>query len=615
MNVLNTVNSSADIKKLSDEELEALASELRLFLLDSVSKTGGHLASNLGDVELTLALHRVYDTSKDRLVFDVGHQSYVHKIITGRRDRFGTLRQYGGISGFPKPYESNDDAFIAGHASNSVSVALGMAQARTLLKENYDVVAVMGDGALSGGLAYEGLSAAAASREPMVIVLNDNNMSIDPNVGGTSSLLQSMRIRPGYIRFKRLYRDVFSGLPALYSFNHEVKEWMKDKLLPVNMFSAMGLNYIGPVDGHNLKELDSALSLARDTREPVLLHVLTTKGKGCEYAESHPEIYHGVGPFDVQTGSIAPSCETFSDRFGTKLCMLAETHPELVAITAAMAGGTGLETFSRRYPNRFFDAGIAEGHATAMAGGMAKQGLLPVFAVYSSFLQRGFDMMIHDVSLLGLHVVFCVDRAGLVGSDGETHHGIFDVSYLRTVPGMRILCPASFQELDAMLETAVNDCSGPVAVRYPRGGEGEYRELHTARETVLKKGRDLTMVVYGTMTEEVLRAESLLAQDGISAEVVKLAEIDGDAFPVVLESLSRTHRLLTAEEVCDAGSLGPALAAAATEDGISLRSVFCNLGEGLVCHGSREHLLHDYGIDAEAIAAAACRLCGDVTDD
>ena len=569
MNVLNTVNSSADIKKLSDEELEALASELRLFLLDSVSKTGGHLASNLGDVELTLALHRVYDTSKDRLVFDVGHQSYVHKIITGRRDRFGTLRQYGGISGFPKPYESNDDAFIAGHASNSVSVALGMAQARTLLKENYDVVAVMGDGALSGGLAYEGLSAAAASKEPMVIVLNDNNMSIDPNVGGTSSLLQSMRIRPGYIRFKRLYRDVFSGLPALYSFNHEVKEWMKDKLLPVNMFSAMGLNYIGPVDGHNLKELESALSLARDTREPVLLHVLTTKGKGCEYAESHPEIYHGVGPFDVQTGSIAPSCETFSDRFGTKLCMLAETHPELVAITAAMAGGTGLETFSRCYPNRFFDAGIAEGHATAMAGGMAKQGLLPVFAVYSSFLQRGFDMMIHDVSLLGLHVVFCVDRAGLVGSDGETHHGIFDVSYLRTVPGMRILCPASFQELDAMLETAVNDCSGPVAVRYPRGGEGEYRELHTARETVLKKGRDLTMVVYGTMTEEV----------------------------------------------CDAGSLGPALAAAATENGISLRSVFCNLGEGIICHGSREHLLHDYGIDAEAIAAAACRLCGDATDD
>lgn len=615
MSVLNHVNSSEDIKNLSEEELQILASELRLFMLDKVSKTGGHLASNLGDVELTLALHRVYDTSKDRLIFDVGHQSYVHKIITGRRDRFDTLRQYGGISGFPKPYESIHDAFIAGHASNAASVALGMAQARTILHENYDIVAIMGDGALTGGLAYEGLSAAAASKEPMVIILNDNNMSIDPNVGGTASLLQGMRIRPGYIRFKRWYRDVFSGFPTLYAFNHEVKEWMKDKLLPVNMFSAMGLNYIGPVDGHNLKELESVFSLAKEIKEPVLVHVLTKKGKGCEYAEKHPEIYHGVGPFNVHTGELTPSKETFSDRFGCKLCSLAKDHPEIVAITAAMAGGTGLDHFSRMFPKRFFDVGIAEGHAVSMAGGMSKQGLLPVFAVYSSFLQRGFDMMIHDVALLGLHVIFCVDRSGLVGSDGETHHGIFDVSYLRTVPNMKIFCPASFIELDAMMDLAVNDCDGPVVIRYPRGSEGEYHDLHAEHESCLREGEDLTIVAYGTMINEALAAADRLTEDGISADVIKLAEIGGNHYPVVMESLRRTKHLLTAEEVCAAGSIGPVLASIASQQGISLRAKYLNLSEGIIPHGAREQLMKDYCIDANAIIDNARLLCGEKKSD
>ena len=611
MEILNRVNCSADIKSLSEEELRRLAVELRVFLLDRISKTGGHLASNLGDVELTLALHRVYDTAKDRLIFDVGHQSYVHKIITGRRDRFHTLRQYGGISGFPKPYESPDDAFIAGHASNAASVATGMARARTLLGEDYDVVAVLGDGALTGGLAYEGLSAAAASREPMVLVLNDNNMSIAPNVGGTASLLQSMRIRPGYIRFKRLYRDVFSSMPKLYSFNHEVKERMKEKLLPVNMFSAMGFNYIGPVDGHNLKELESALRLARETREPVLVHVLTVKGKGCAFAEAHPDIYHGVGPFDVNTGALAPCGPTFSDCFGAKLCALAEELPELVAVTAAMAGGTGLEDFSARYPDRFFDDGIVEGHSTAMAAGMAKQGLKPVFAVYSSFLQRGFDMLIHDVSLLGLHVVFCVDRAGLVGSDGETHHGIFDVAYLRAVPGMKILCPACFAELEAMLEYAVKEWEGPVALRYPRGGECGSVSPHLERECILREGSDLTLAAYGTMTQEALKAAELLARQGVEAEVIKLSALDGDCFPVVMASLRKTHRLLAAEEVCAAGCIGEVLASCAAGEGIALSSVLLNLGEGVVCHGSREQLMRDYAIDAPSIASHALALCGE----
>ena len=610
MELLNTINSSADVKDLSDEELLRLAQELRVFLVSHVSKTGGHLASNLGAVELMLAIHRVYDTSKDRLVFDVGHQSYIHKIITGRRDRFDTLRQYGGISGFPKPYECIDDAFIAGHASNAASVATGMARARTLLHDEYNVVAVMGDGALTGGLAYEGLSAAAASREPMVIILNDNNMSIDPNVGGTASLLQNMRIRPGYIRFKRWYRDVFSGLPALYDFNHQIKERMKEKLLPVNMFSAMGLNYIGPVDGHNLKELESVLCLARDIREPVLVHVLTQKGKGCEYAEKHPEIYHGVGPFNAFTGEIPVCPESFSDHLGKTLCDLAESHPKLVAITAAMAGGTGLDRFAHRFPSRFFDTGIAEGHAASMAAGMAKQGLLPVFAVYSTFLQRAYDMLIHDVSLLGLHVVFCVDRAGLVGSDGETHHGVFDVAFLRSVPGIRIFSPANFRELDSMLEKAVNQCEGPVAIRYPRGGEGAYLEAHPEREAVLSTGGDITIVAYGTMINEALSASRRLNSVGVNAEVIKLGELDGDRFPLVLKSLMKTGRLLTAEEVCAAGSVGPVLAASASREGISIRSVFLNLGSGLVAHGSRERLMHDHGIDEVAIYKAALHLCG-----
>lgn len=603
MNILHSINSSLDIKRLSEEELSALAQELRGFLVESVSKTGGHLASNLGVVELTLALHRVYNTEKDRIVFDVGHQSYAHKIITGRRDRFDTLRQYGGLSGFPKPYEREDDAFIAGHASNSVSVAVGMAKARTLLHKDYDVVAVIGDGALTGGLAYEGLAAAAASKEPLVIVLNDNNMSIDPNVGGTARLLQSMRIRPGYIRFKRWYRDVFMGMPAIYSFNHDLKEKMKDKLLPVNMFSAMGLNYLGPVDGHNLRELETVLRLARESKEPVLVHVLTQKGHGVEYAEKHPEIYHGVGPFNAETGELAPAGRCFSDCFGETICQLAEEKPELVAITAAMTYGTGLDSFAARYPERFTDVGIAEGNATSMAAGMAKQGLTPVFAVYSSFLQRGFDMLIHDVALQQLHVVFAVDRAGLVGSDGETHHGIFDVSYLRTVPGMKIFCPASFAELKVMLKTAVCETEGPAAIRYPRGGECGYGALHPEKEAVLQQGSDLTLVTYGTMICEVQRAAGILKEHGISAEVIKLGEISGEDFPLVLASLEKTGLLLTAEEVCEAGCLGTVLSALAAEKGIALRSSMLNLGGGIIPHGGRAQLLMDYSLDAASIAA------------
>ena len=609
MSILERINSSNDIKKLPEEELEPLCQELRDYMISSISRTGGHLASNLGAVELTVALHRVYDTSRDRVVFDVGHQSYVHKIITGRRDSFCTLRQHGGLSGFPKPYESEDDAFIAGHASNSVSVALGMARARTLSHADYDVAAIIGDGALSGGLAYEGLANAAASGEPLVVILNDNNMSINENVGGTAHLLESLRVRPGYISFKRWYRDVFTKLPGLYKFNHAIKEWLKKRLLPGNVFSGMGMYYLGPVDGHDICKLETVIRWARELRKPVLVHVVTKKGKGYKYAEEHPEKFHGVGRFDIETGELHDSGDCFSAKMGESLSRLADNDGRIIGITAAMSSGTGMDVFSAAHPDRFFDVGIAEGHAVSMAGGMAKQGMVPVFAVYSSFLQRGYDMLIHDVALQNLHVVFCVDRAGLVGSDGETHHGVFDVSYLSSVPDMTVLCPASYAELETMLRAAIYDINGSVAIRYPRGGEGKYTACNTAPETLLREGRDVTLVCYGIMTNEVLDAAERLAAEGISAEVIKLSMIKPPDFDLVMRSLRKTGKLLISEDVCEAGCVGSRILEEAAINEIHVRAAkLLNLGEGIVPHGTVAELLHDFGLDADGIVSAAMEM-------
>lgn len=609
MSILERINSSNDIKKLPEEELEPLCQELRDYMISSISRTGGHLASNLGAVELTVALHRVYDTSRDRVVFDVGHQSYVHKIITGRRDSFCTLRQHGGLSGFPKPYESEDDAFIAGHASNSVSVALGMARARTLSHADYDVAAIIGDGALSGGLAYEGLANAAASGEPLVVILNDNNMSINENVGGTAHLLESLRVRPGYISFKRWYRDVFTKLPGLYKFNHAIKEWLKKRLLPGNVFSGMGMYYLGPVDGHDIGKLETVIRWARELRKPVLVHVVTKKGKGYKYAEEHPEKFHGVGRFDIETGELHDSGDCFSAKMGESLSRLADGDGRIIGITAAMSSGTGMDVFSAAHPDRFFDVGIAEGHAVSMAGGMAKQGMVPVFAVYSSFLQRGYDMLIHDVALQNLHVVFCVDRAGLVGSDGETHHGVFDVSYLSSVPDMTVLCPASYAELETMLRAAIYDINGSVAIRYPRGGEGKYTACNTAPETLLREGRDVTLVCYGIMTNEVLDAAERLAAEGISAEVIKLSMIKPPDFDLVMRSLRKTGKLLISEDVCEAGCVGSRILEEAAINETHVRAAkLLNLGEGIVPHGTVAELLHDFGLDADGIVSAAMEM-------
>lgn len=605
MSILESIRSSADVKRLRPDQLEPLCGELRELIIQTVSQTGGHLSSNLGTIELTVALHRVYDSAVDRIVFDVGHQSYAHKILTGRCGRFETLRQFGGLSGFPKPYEAPDDAFIAGHASNSVSVALGMARARSLKKEKYQVVAVIGDGAMTGGLAYEGLTNAAASGEPMVVILNDNNMSISENVGGTSSMLQTLRSRPGYITFKRWYRDVFSHLPALYRFNHKVKEWVKARVLNENMFSEMGFNYLGPVDGHDLKRLETAIRYARDVGAPVLLHVLTKKGKGCDYTEQDPERYHGVASFDPKTGAMPEASACFSSVFGDTLCRLAEKNQNIVAITAAMTSGTGLDGFAAKYPDRFFDVGIAEGHAVAMAAGMAKQGLCPVFAVYSSFLQRGFDMLIHDVGLQKLHAVFALDRAGLVGNDGETHHGVFDLAYLRAVPGMQIWCPTSFEELRDMLRHVIEDESCPCAIRYPRGGEGNYRSSSLDEESLLLEGDSLTMVCYGSMVNPMFEAAYRMKERGISVDLIKLNRVWPNRMQRCLASLKKTGRLLIAEDVCASGCVGETLLAEAENAGLSVQSTLLNLGDGIVTHGTVAQLLKLYQMDADALIAHA----------
>ena len=613
--VLERINSPEDVKKLNAEEVETLCEELRTFLVESVSKTGGHLASNLGAVELTVAIHRVFDTSRDRLVFDVGHQCYVHKALTGRREFFGTLRQYGGLSGFPKPEESAHDAFIAGHASNSVSVALGMAHARTLQGDDYAVAALIGDGATTGGLSYEGLNDAGASGEPIIVILNDNGMSINENVGGVSMHLSQLRSRPGYFRFKRAYRNFLGKIPGgkmLYRFIHHIKINIKKALYPCSMFEDMGFAYLGPVDGHNVDQLTNTLEWAKEMNCPVLVHVHTKKGCGYAPAESRPERCHGVSPFDVEIGpTIQPSMD-FSAVFGHELTELARSDNRICAITAAMGEGTGLQEFSTEIPERFFDVGIAEGHAVAMAAGMAKQGMIPAFAVYSSFLQRGFDMLIHDVALQKLHVVLGVDRAGLVGADGATHHGTQDVGYLTQIPGMTVLCPASFEQLRSMLRAAVHiNTDGPVAIRYPRGKESKPHPAWDGRPaSVLRQGKDITLVSYGVMIDELLTAAEILEKHGVSAEVIQLNRIAPLNAEIVLDSVRRTWRLLVLEDCVETGCIGQQLAAELSRAGIAPRDLILkNLRRSFVGQGTVAQLRAEADIDSAAVVNAVLEVC------
>ena len=615
MSILQKINGHMDLQNLTQEERLQLCKEIRDFLVQSVSETGGHLASNLGVVELSVAIETVYDTNVDRLIFDVGHQSYVHKLLTGRLADFAHLRQFGGISGFPKPSESPTDAFVAGHASSSISVALGMARARTLRKESYQIVTVIGDGAATGGMVYEAMNDAAVSGEPMVIILNDNEMSIAPNVGGFAQHLGRLRTKESYLGFKSRYRRVMSRSAAgrlIYRFTHRLKDRLKRFLIPTTIFENMGLSYLGPVDGHDVQGLISLLRLAKAMNEPVLIHIHTQKGRGYEPAENNPSKYHGIGRFDPETGETrSKSAPTFSSSLGKTLLLLASDHPRLCAVTAAMPAGTGLLEYMKAYPERTFDVGIAEEHAVSMAGGLAKQGMVPVVAIYSTFLQRSFDQIIQDVAMQQLHVVFAVDRAGLVGEDGETHHGIYDVGYLRMVPGMKVLCPVSLQEQEDMLRWAVCHQNGPVAIRYPRGGNRQLTESawknqpEVAQSGLLSmeiEGTDALIVTYGVLTENALLAAKLLEQDGFSVGVARLLTVAPIPVQALAEAMGMCRTLVVIEECCTGCGIKETMAWQIKSIVPDCRIYGVDLGEGFIRHGDMNALYKYYGLDGESLA-------------
>lgn len=614
LTLLQNINNHDDLVKLNDEQRAVLCDEIREFLVSKVSKTGGHLASNLGVVELTVAIETVFDTAKDRLVFDVGHQSYVHKLLTGRQTDFDSLRQFGGMAGFPKPAESDCDAFVAGHSSSSVSIALGMARARSLKGEDYHIVTLLGDGAATGGMVYEGLNDAAVSNEPMVVILNDNEMSIDNNVGGMAFHLSRLRTKEKYLGMKKRYRRALLRVPGgkfMFRVTRSIKDRIRRMLIPTTIFESMGFTYLGPVDGHDTENLISLLRNAREMKRPVLVHVMTQKGRGYAPAEEHPKLFHGVGKFDPVTGEVPQkSGESFSDAFGTVMCQMAAEDDRVCAITAAMPGGTGLLDFKKTYSNRMFDVGIAEEHAVSMAAGLAKQGMIPVVALYSTFLQRSYDMILQDAGILGLHVVIAVDRAGLVGEDGETHHGLFDVGFLRHVPGMMVLCPASTRELQDMMRWAVLKDTGPIAVRYPRGGDRGYTESAWDMESpkavcMHRNGEHVTLITYGTLVNNAEKAAELLEQRGISASVLRLTAVAPLDAASVRRQLSDQKAVIILEETLKGRGIGQTLAYDLANLGFA-GSVHCrDLGDAYVSHGAVDTLHKHHGLDAEGIAAYA----------
>ncbi|MGI6578372.1 MAG: 1-deoxy-D-xylulose-5-phosphate synthase [Eubacteriales bacterium] len=611
---LDNIMSPEDVKKLNIKELTQLSDEIRTFLIESIARSGGHLASNLGVVELTVALHKVFDTSVDRLVFDVGHQCYTHKILTGRREEFTNLRSLDGLSGFPKPSESIHDPFSTGHASTSISAALGIARARTLSNDDYHVIAVIGDGALTGGLAYEALNDAGQSKERLIVILNDNGMSIQRNVGGVARQLGRLRLKPQYSKLKKRVRGTTSRIPGgkyVYRVIHNTKMFLKHMIVRGSMFEDMGFTYLGPVDGHDLKELCRLLQIAKGFTGPVLIHLTTVKGKGYRYSEESPSEYHGISQFDIDSGrQLSGSAANYSLVFGNKLIELAQKDQRICAITAAMQSGTGLDKFSAKFPQRFFDVGIAEEHAVTMAAGMASRGMRPVCAIYSTFLQRSYDMIIHDVALQNLPVVFAIDRAGLTGEDGETHQGVFDISFLPQIPGVRVYCPSSYAELEVMLEQALSQSAGPVAVRYPRGCEGEYRGVSEGDAEVFKEGSDITVVVHGRILNEVIKAAKLAEADGVSVEIVKLNVIAPLPVDIVLESVKKTKRFLAVEESLDEGCAGRRLLSEIGLKGMDIKSArLINLGNRFIPQGNMPELMAKYGLDAYSIASVLLEEC------
>ena len=609
--MLEKVNSVDDLKKLNIQEKEELAKDIREYILEIVSKNGGHLASNLGVVELTIALHSVYNVPEDKIVWDVGHQTYIHKILTGRKEELKTLRKLNGIAGFPKTKESEADCFNTGHSSTSISAALGMARARDIMNKDNSVVAVIGDGALTGGMAIEALNDAGYSQCKMTVILNDNEMSISKNVGGLNMFLSKLRTKKLYTKSNISAKKIILKVPLVgkpfVRLVRKVKRSIKQLIIPKMFFEDIGFTYLGPVDGHNIQELENILKLSKQVEAPVLVHVLTKKGKGYKIAEENPDKFHSTGPFEIETGEAkAKKKDDYSKIFGRKLVELAKNNPKIVAVTASMKDGTGLTEFQKQYPDRFFDVGIAEQHAIGFAAGMAKAGMIPVVPIYSSFYQRAYDQVIHDVALQELPVVMCADRAGIVGADGETHQGLLDMSFFRLVPNLTILAPKDFKELEMMLEFAVN-LGKPVVIRYPRGGEDEYKfnsekAIELGKAEILKEGKEVTIISIGKMTSRAIRVADRLEKKDINATVINSRFLKPFDKEKISEYLINSEVIVTIEDGTIINGLATVVDEVVVEKNLEGKKILnYAYPDKFIQHGSVSELENIYGLDEDKI--------------
>jgi len=607
--LLSKVNWPEDLHQFTFKDMKLLSEEIREFLIDTISKTGGHLASNLGVVELTIALHYAFDLSKDKLIWDVGHQSYVHKILTGRKDKLSTIRQMDGLSGFPKREESNYDTFDTGHSSTSISAAVGIARARDLKKEDYNVLAVIGDGALTGGMSFEALNDIGKNNTKLIVILNDNEMSISENVGGLSTHLSKARTATRYLNTKQDIDNLLVKIPgagkAIKNFLRTLKEGVKKMILPNMIFEEIGLTYLGPIDGHNIAEMVDVFERAKYINEPVLIHVCTKKGRGYEYAEERPNDYHGVSAFNIETGQSIKkvTIPTYSDVFGNKLCEIAENNNKVVAISAAMIDGTGLCEFLKKYPSRIFDVGIAEQHAVTMAAGFAVNQMVPVVALYSSFLQRAYDQIVHDVATQNLHVVFAVDRAGIVGNDGETHQGVFDTGFLTQLPNMTVMAPADYNELNSMLEFAVNKFNGPIALRYPRGSSSmsisnSAKEIEIGKGLIVNEGDDMTIIAYSHMVEVAVDIAEKLKKENINVEVINLRFLKPLDDNLILKSATKTNKVLIIEETSNDAGMYNKINGLLPKTIDVLVKTFPDI---FIKHGNPNDIYKKYGFDSDSI--------------
>ena len=609
--ILNQVDNTEDLKKLNILEKQELAKDLRELVIDTVSKTGGHLASNLGVVEITIALHSVFNTPKDKIVWDVGHQTYIHKILTGRKNKISTLRSLNGLAGFPKAVESEYDAFDTGHSSTSISAALGMARARDIKGEKNSVIAVIGDGALTGGMAFEALNDAGSSNTNLIVILNDNEMSISKNVGGLSTFLTRIRTRKSYNKSNNYIKRITLRIPfigkKIVRLVRKIKYSIKQLFLPNMFFEDIGFKYLGPVDGHNIEKLEEILEKAKSLSGPILIHVITKKGKGYEPAEKNPDKFHATSAFNKENcKSLKHKKYDYSKIFGDELVKIAKKNDKIVAITAAMRDGTGLTNFAKEFPNRFFDVAIAEQHALTMAAGMAKEGLIPVVSIYSSFYQRAYDQIIHDICTQKLHVVMCIDRAGVVGNDGETHQGMFDLAFLNIIPNITIMAPKDFIELRQMLEFAVN-YNGPIAIRYPRGGEEKtkfltHKSIEKGKAEILKEGADVSIIAIGKMVAKAQNIAEILESKGIDAEVINARFIKPLDKETIIKSIEKTENVITIEDGTIEGGLGTVIEELILEE--NLKNVkFKKFGypDRFIKHGKTEEIEDIFGLTEKNI--------------